>query len=329
MMQQRSKLLQQPARRVARQIVGRELAQWVRARGRVGQRQSSDALHDFRVALRRLRSTLRSFRPYLPPANGLRRRLRELARDTNESRNLEIWQGWVTAQAAGLTARQAVGVGWLRGRLRARKRRADGRMRGGVSQSFARLRRELAAVQDGRSGAAAAASSAVAAAVRAGGADLRQQLARVRSMRDREAAHKARIAAKRLRYLLEPFAAGLEGGGQLVERLELLQDILGEIHDAHVFGDELRNALAEASESRFRAVGRRLLPWPPAEGPPGTAPPPGARLGLLALARRLATDGEARFDRLRRERRKGTIADLLRKLAQLGRTLGGHRGGRI
>ena len=322
-MPDQSRLLHHPADRVARQILSRELAQWVRSRRRLGRRRTSRALHDFRVALRRLRSTLRAFRAYLQPAKGLRSRLRSLAGDTNESRNLEIWQGWVSEQAKFLTARQAIGVRWLQGRLRTRKRRAELRMRGKISGSFAGLQRELEAMVHAhpRGGRRAASDAALAAAVRDGRADLRQQLTRVHSLRDREAAHEARIAAKRLRYLLEPFAPELAGGGKLVDRLELLQDVLGEIHDAHVFADELRDALTEASEGRSRVVGRRLLPWPAAEPAPGKRPPPGARVGLLALARRLRADGEQRFERLRAERRKGTVADLLRGLTRMGRGL--------
>jgi CHAD domain-containing protein len=314
------RLLEGPAERVARQILSEELARWVRANRRMSWRRSSDSLHDFRVALRRLRSTLRAFRVYLDPPKGLRRRLRRLARETNESRNLEIWQRWVREQAKLLTPRQTLGVRWLQGRLRTRKRRADARMGRQVARWFEELREELEAVGDAREPgprSLTGARSAVAAAVGDGREELRKQLRRVHSLRERAPTHAARIAAKRLRYLLEPFRDELAGGARLLKQLELVQDILGEVHDAHVFADELRNALAEASEGRSRLLGRQLLPWPAEERVFRRSPPPGARAGLLALARRLRAAGEARIERLRQERRKGTLAELLEGLASL------------
>ncbi|HEX8903359.1 MAG TPA: CHAD domain-containing protein, partial [Longimicrobiaceae bacterium] len=65
-------------------------------------------------------------------------------------------------------------------------------------------------------------------------ADLEARLAAVRSIDDQDEAHRARIAAKRLRYLAEPFAVELEGAPELVKRLKRLQDALGEMHDADV-----------------------------------------------------------------------------------------------
>ncbi|HEV8612045.1 MAG TPA: CHAD domain-containing protein, partial [Gemmatimonadales bacterium] len=58
-------LLRSSAAKAARELVERQARTWVRARRRLRQEGDSDALHDFRVALRRLRSTLRAFRPFL------------------------------------------------------------------------------------------------------------------------------------------------------------------------------------------------------------------------------------------------------------------------
>ncbi|HEX6912018.1 MAG TPA: CHAD domain-containing protein, partial [Longimicrobium sp.] len=49
-----------------------------------------------------------------------------------------------------------------------------------------------------------------------------------------EERHRLRIEAKRLRYLLEPFADGDDDARALVKQLKKLQDLLGEMHDAHV-----------------------------------------------------------------------------------------------
>jgi CHAD domain-containing protein len=67
-----------------------------------------------------------------------------------------------------------------------------------------------------------------------------------------KALHDLRIAAKRLRYLLE-----LTGPADAVKPLKGLQDLLGEIHDCDVQLPQLR-ALARESPER-EAVGLRTL----------------------------------------------------------------------
>jgi CHAD domain-containing protein len=295
----RGKLLRGSAAEAGRAIARRQTTAWIETRRGIVRPGDSEALHDFRVALRRLRSTLRTFRPYLSLPPGLRRRLRRLSRATNESRNLEIWQSWVEQHTGKLTTRQEAGVHWLRARLRVQRRRSTALMQAEIAQRLPRLRRQLKAISEGAEQLGAA--EAVRRAIWSGTTVLERQLGQVRSMRDRQAAHAARIAAKRLRYLLESFSGELPGAGPILEQLELLQAQLGEVHDAHVFADALRDALAEASTQRARLLNQKLLPWPGAGRSTGRAPPPGARSGLLALARRLREDGELRFERLRSE----------------------------
>jgi CHAD domain-containing protein len=314
------------AAKAARRVARRQWKDLLLAYRRMRRRRRANSLHDFRVALRRLRSTLRAFRPALAPPRGLRRGLRRLARATDESRNLEIWQKWVAAEANPLTTRQRQGVSWLQTGLRTQRRRADSRMREQITKRLAGLRGDLAELLSDptrHSTRSAKTGTAVKRALRRGTAELAQKLARVHSMQDRTAAHSARIAAKQVRYLLEPFADELAGAQAHLEQLADLQFILGEVHDAHVFADELRRALVEAGEGR-------LLPWPSADGSPRQAPPSGARAGLLALARRLGRAGELRFARLLEYRRQGKAARLLNGLGKLGGARRRrNRGGRI
>jgi CHAD domain-containing protein len=67
-----------------------------------------------------------------------------------------------------------------------------------------------------------------------------------------KALHDLRIAAKRLRYLLE-----LTGPDEPVKQLKRLQDLLGEIHDCDVQLPPLRALAREAGEPE--AVGLRTL----------------------------------------------------------------------
>jgi CHAD domain-containing protein len=80
---------------------------------------------------------------------------------------------------------------------------------------------------------------------------LERRLGRIQGETAEAEIHRARIAAKHLRYLLEPFAAVLPGGDPVIERLKGLQDAFGDVHDAHVFLPALRSALAE-TESDLR-----------------------------------------------------------------------------
>jgi CHAD domain-containing protein len=67
----------------------------------------------------------------------------------------------------------------------------------------------------------------------------------VTSVEDSERAHAARIAAKRLRYLVEPVIEHSREGEDAVAGLAALQDLLGELHDAEMLDEalgELRRA---------------------------------------------------------------------------------------
>jgi len=87
---------------------------------------------------------------------------------------------------------------------------------------------------------------------------LKKRLRSIRGYTSGEAIHRARIAAKHLRYLLEPFAKGIDGGQEVVDRLKALQDGFGDVHDAQVFAGELEAALPEAEGTP--ATGNGLIP---------------------------------------------------------------------
>ena len=69
---------------------------------------------------------------------------------------------------------------------------------------------------------------------------------------DERPAHRARIAAKRLRYILEPAEASAAEARKAVRALKSLQDLLGELHDAHVLGRELAAEVERAARRRAR-----------------------------------------------------------------------------
>ena len=89
----------------------------------------AEAVHDFRVALRRLRTWLRACRPFSRDglSRGVRRQLRNLARCAGDVRDLQIECAALDKLATGKTARGA--VAWFAARLRVEEEAARGALR--------------------------------------------------------------------------------------------------------------------------------------------------------------------------------------------------------
>ena len=88
---------------------------------------------------------------------------------------------------------------------------------------------------------------------------LRGHLATIHRATDADESHRARIAAKRLRYLLEPVAKLAGDGDAIVETLKTLRNALGDLHDVHVFSEEVAAAeRKEGARPGFRRLARRL-----------------------------------------------------------------------
>jgi CYTH domain-containing protein len=127
-------------------------------------------------------------------------------------------------------------------------------------------------------------------------ADLETRLAAIRGAEDEKRAHEARISAKRLRYLLEPLRRESDGARLLLEHLKALQELLGELHDAHVLEATLLTALERTARDR----GRQLLAIA-LEGDTATVRRGHRRdeqLGLVALAGRVRARRDALFAEL-------------------------------
>ena len=241
-------LLVQPAPEAARRIARGFLDDATSARERLRDESDDEALHDFRVALRRLRSTIRAYRPYLKDTlrRKLQRRLRRMARATNRGRDLEVSVAWLSKQLhergeRALRSGERRLAEWLMARMAEEQSAAGGELRDLVDAGWQRLRDRLAGSLAGYTvtvrldeAPVPRRFALVAARLIADQADdLVERMGRARAMRIPEDAHAARIAGKRLRYLVEP-VADLVDGRALVRRLRELQDTLGEMQDAQV-----------------------------------------------------------------------------------------------
>jgi CYTH domain-containing protein len=74
--------------------------------------------------------------------------------------------------------------------------------------------------------------------------------------RDDESVHDARIAGKRLRYLLEPLRDAAPGARDVVAMLKRLQDLLGSIHDLRMLAAVIEDAAESAEPHAIAALAR-------------------------------------------------------------------------
>ncbi|MDF1503691.1 CHAD domain-containing protein, partial [Roseisolibacter sp. H3M3-2] len=258
-------LLARSPEEAVRRIVHALLTEASAARERLSDAKDAEALHDFRVAVRRLRSTERAYRDALEGSFGgrARRLLRKIARATGASRDLEVHLEWLDGQRGSLTSRNRPGAAWLRDRWRAAKVDADRDLAHEVGVDFDRLTARLARrlpvywqkVRIDEPVAERRFSALLAARLRAAAAELGERLSEIDGPEAIEAAHEARIAGKRVRYLLEPVAALTTSAPPVLKRLKRMQDVLGELHDLDVLADEFARALTEAdAEAAARAA---------------------------------------------------------------------------
>lgn len=227
------------------------------------------ALHDFRVAIRRVRSWIRAFKPELDhDLRGKdRHRLRELADRTNRGRDADVQIEWLQKASRNGNGSRKRGAERLIDQIRIEQHAAGPPLADSSLALFekerSRLTKHLSTVREPvRPPATPPATLAAALAALLPGhlESLGQCLRALHSAGDEAEAHAARIAAKRLRYLLEP-AAHVRGGKSLITQLKKLQDGLGALHDSHVLGHRIQTAFTDfegPDQDALRAVEEHL-----------------------------------------------------------------------
>ncbi len=280
--------------------------------------RADEALHDFRVAVRRLRSWTRAFRS---PLHGSlsrkqRRHLREIFQDTGVARDAAVHLAWMRDQRKQLNARQRIGHHWLSGRLRA-DQKAGWITALSAARRFDELRPNLASrlneycsVVDDQQFVRV--GVVIARRLLDEAVGLQASLEAIDNVRDEVPIHRARIAAKRLRYLAEQVAPLVNGGDTVVEALEHLQDILGDLHDVHVFAARITHDSGVRDSHGERAVAGRQS----------------RAMGMLAMTQRLHERGQRAFGIVERDwllgrsslffARVRAIAGEISRLARLG-----------
>jgi CHAD domain-containing protein len=289
-------LLARPAAQSVRLIARSHLDAATEASARLDDPKDLEALHDFRVAIRRLRSTIRAYRPELQGSirPKLRRGLRDITDESNRVREAEVALDWLRGLKPDLTARERVGLRWLVQRVEDRRASGLEHVRSDVRRSFRaagrRLRKGLAVYRQVMDPDQPETVESFASVARRALLEQAQQLDQLLGSvhaPDDEEAHRARIAAKRLRYLLEPLVQALPASTGLVARLKELQDRLGELHDVLELEHEVRAAVeAAAAERAGRLFDVALMDHATTEQL-RAARRRDPRPGLVAVARRL------------------------------------------
>lgn len=302
-MKRSAPLLDLPAARAVRWLALNRLQDARAARERLSGGEDAEALHDFRVAVRRLRSLLRDYRGVVKRVRRKeRRRLAELARGTGAARDAEVQLAWLAERRPRARGAERVGIAWWESRLLPRAAAARLEMAEAVARFPAarrrlerRLSRYRVRVRPDDPSEGPALRALLAERLAGTTEELAAALAEVAG-EDRQAeAHRARIAVKRVRYLLEPVAAEVPGAPRAIRELKGLQDALGTMHDLHVLREEV-GAEAAAAEA---------------------GPPPGAE----ALIGRLGRGRRAAFTLLQRDWLGGRADALLGGLRKTAATL--------
>lgn len=297
------------------------------ARVRLQERTDDEALHDFRVSLRRLRSVVRAFRPYVEHCvtRKLRRRMRRLARTTNDARDAEVQVHWIDARRQRISPTQQVGVKWFRSGVEKQRDEAYAIGLEAIEHVFPRLDRRVrdalsAAAADpfGGSGSAVTFGAALGALLRRHEATLFHEMSGIRQPGDEGTVHATRISAKRLRYLLELIADERAPAKRGVAHLKALQDILGDLHDAQVVGVDFAAACERAAAEHARRLSELDAVVQQDDGERRKLRRRNATPGMLQLVRLCREAHEELFERLERWRkeRAGRLSDDVRSLVE-------------
>lgn len=292
-------LLARPAEEAVRRLALSQLERAAAARQQLVEGDREEALHDFRVALRRLRSLLRSHRSAFSvefPRKPLRR-LAALARDTNPGRDAEVQLAWLETFANDLKPAERAGHRELARELAFRRDESYRKVEREIVRDFAAIADDLGkrlvtyqiAVDLERPSRPPSFAAATREALVRGTGELFEKLALIESAADETEGHAARIAAKRLRYLAEPAVPWSEAAREPVAALKSLQDLLGELHDGQLLAAHVGQALAEIESKRAQELIEATLDGPDVTQAAAISPRRRERSGLIAIARRLGT----------------------------------------
>jgi len=230
-----------------------------------------EALHDFRVALRRLRSCLKDYAraslsettnvPGVALPKRLRRQVRDLARQTSPARDAEVVLAWLEAGRDGASRAERGAVDWWRERL-GQEVHGHYQALGTEVARFPLLDAELRRLFGSPRLAKGSPRFGEAASLRLVVLSERlfAELAEITGRDDEKALHRPRITAKRIRYLLRPWRDEDDLLKEAEVQMKRFQEVFGRLHDGLVratsLGEAARRHAKESMDERLAlAVG--------------------------------------------------------------------------
>ena len=219
----------------------------------------AEALHDFRVGLRRLNTHLRAYRRILKGTVSAktRKRLRRVLASTGRARDAQVELVWLKERLRGPSALR--GAGDLIAEVESRRDEELQEIRRTALRRFRRLSGKLVrALAKGRgSGKALEASAGKVLDRRC--AKLEARLPSREDLLLPEETHRLRISLRKLRYTLEPFEGGYPDCRRAIRGLIGVQQLLGELHDRDILAVEFsRDSRARRLLRVVRAERKRL-----------------------------------------------------------------------
>lgn len=300
------------------QVADRQVRHAAKALSRLRDPRDRTALHNFRVAIRRLRSLLDAYRPWIGRAGGkkLSRRLRTLTRLTGVSRDAEVQIEWLEKQRHNLERSELAGLNWLLREVRARKRKNERVAQKQLYEDFENLEQTLRKRLRAADGSDSIRFREAFSQQLEERADrFSRRLAAIANAGDHKLIHKSRIEAKRLRYIVEPLRGSLAEARAIVREMKRVQDLLGQLHDNRVLEAALQAAVMDAaSEKAYRLQAVAIAGDKSAVAREHRRD---EQLGLARLAVRARQERDSLFATLEREwirNRKPELTSLVRNL---------------
>jgi len=224
---------------------------------RLADKNDAEALHDSRVNLRRLRGWLQAFDDRLKLKRGQRRGLRRLARATNPPGMRKICIEWLARLDTRLAPNARPGVDRFARYLSTMRNHNYRVIRKHMPAAWhklsRKLRRSINALQDSKRRTIEF-QRALVAPLRVYA--LKFITTREQACGEPNAAriHRLRIAAKKLRYLLEYLLPWQPATGPLVRELRVLHETAGAIQDLQRFRSLSEQAFLHQAGARYRRL---------------------------------------------------------------------------
>lgn len=189
-----------------------------------GADQNTEALHDFRVEMRRLRVWLQQARGLILTKSSARKQLKIWAKESNTNRDLEVMLD-LLQQANGETTSDVPSIPLVQ---------ENKKLVELISQQPRALKTRTAAKKS---------KQPEFALWLAGRLSIELEKTLPLFEEDDETLHKARINIKHMRYLIEPIETSLDSAPPALSRLKAMQTTLGNLHDLFVLRQKLPGLL--------------------------------------------------------------------------------------